>query len=44
VGAARRIPGMTPAAVQNLSLFLEIQRKKARQRPNVPRGTLPGNE
>jgi tRNA uridine 5-carboxymethylaminomethyl modification enzyme len=44
VGAARRIPGMTPAAVQNLSLFLEIQRKKARQRPNVPRGTLPENE
>jgi len=44
LGEARRIPGMTPAAVHNLGLFLEVQRKKARARSNVSRGTLPKNE
>jgi tRNA uridine 5-carboxymethylaminomethyl modification enzyme len=28
LGDARRIPGMTPAAVQNIGLYLEIERKR----------------
>jgi tRNA uridine 5-carboxymethylaminomethyl modification enzyme len=44
LGDARRIPGMTPAAVNNLGLFLEVKRKKARPRSDVSRGTLPENE
>lgn len=39
LGEARKIPGMTPAAVQNLSLYLEIQAKKGVSRAPVSRGT-----
>ncbi len=38
IGEAKRIPGMTPAAVMNLFVFLNRRRRKA-QKPNVPRGT-----
>jgi tRNA uridine 5-carboxymethylaminomethyl modification enzyme len=44
LGEARKIPGMTPAAVQNLALYLEIQRKKAGRRADVPRETWPEDE
>jgi len=44
LGDARRIPGMTPAAVQNLSLQLEIQRKKAGRKAGVSRETSPDDE
>jgi len=39
LGEARKIPGMTPAAVQNLSLYLEIQAKKGVSRAPVSRET-----
>jgi tRNA uridine 5-carboxymethylaminomethyl modification enzyme len=39
VGEAKRIPGMTPAAIMNLYIFLNLE-KKRRKIPNVPRGTL----
>ena len=39
LGEARKIPGMTPAAVQNLSLYLEIQAKRGVSRARVSRGT-----
>lgn len=39
LGEARKIPGMTPAAVQNLSLYLEIQAKRVVSRARVSRGT-----
>jgi tRNA uridine 5-carboxymethylaminomethyl modification enzyme len=39
LGEARRIPGMTPAAVQNIGLYLEIERKKRASKPPVPRET-----
>jgi tRNA uridine 5-carboxymethylaminomethyl modification enzyme len=41
LGEARRIPGMTPAAVQNIGLYLEIARKKRASEPPVPRETGP---
>jgi tRNA uridine 5-carboxymethylaminomethyl modification enzyme len=41
LGEARKIPGLTPAAVQNIGLHLEIQRKKGAQRTSVPRETEP---
>ena len=44
LGEARRIPGMTPAAIQNLALHLEIQRKKAGRRAGVSRETWPDDE
>jgi len=44
LGDARRISGMTPAAVQNLSLYLEVQRKKAGRAAGVSRGTWHENE
>jgi tRNA uridine 5-carboxymethylaminomethyl modification enzyme len=44
LGEAKKIPGMTPAAVQNLGLYLEIRRKRGAQRPPVPRGTGPDDE
>ncbi len=39
LGEARKIPGMTPAAVQNLSLYLEIKAKIGVSRAPVSRGT-----
>jgi tRNA uridine 5-carboxymethylaminomethyl modification enzyme len=39
LGEARKIPGMTPAAVQNLSLYLEIQAKRGVSRARVSRET-----
>lgn len=39
LGEARKIPGMTPAAVQNVGLYLEIERKKRASKPPVPRET-----
>jgi len=44
LGDARRMPGMTPAAVQNLALYLEVQRKTAIRKARVPRGTGPKDE
>ncbi|MGA2361745.1 MAG: tRNA uridine-5-carboxymethylaminomethyl(34) synthesis enzyme MnmG [Candidatus Aminicenantales bacterium] len=44
LGEARKIPGMTPAAVHNLALYLEIQRKKADRRADVPRETWSEDE
>jgi tRNA uridine 5-carboxymethylaminomethyl modification enzyme len=41
LGEARRIPGLTPAAVQNIGLHLEIQNKKASRRAAVSRETEP---
>lgn len=41
IGQAKRIPGLTPAAVVNISLFLKARaRKKSVKRPPVPRETL----
>jgi len=39
LGEARRIPGMTPAAVQNVGLYLEIRRRQRAMNPPVPRET-----
>ncbi len=44
LGEARRIPGMTPAAVQNLSLHLEILRKRGVPAAHVSRETEPEDE
>ena len=44
LGESRRIPGMTPAAVQNLALHMEIQRKKAGRKAVVSRETSPDDE
>ncbi len=35
IGEAKKIPGITPAAIVNLSMYLKIQNRK-----NVPRGTF----
>jgi hypothetical protein len=35
---------MTPAAVHNLSLFLEVQRKMAARKALVPRETIAEDE
>lgn len=39
IGDARMIPGMTPAAVQNIELFIEISRKRKRTEADVSRET-----
>ncbi len=39
LGEARKIPGMTPAAVQNLSFYLEIQAKRGISKAPVSRET-----
>ncbi len=44
LGEARRIPGLTPAAVQNIGLYLEISRKRAFRPAAVPRETGSGDE
>ena len=44
LGEARKMPGMTPAAVQNLSLYLEIQAKRGVSKAPVSRGTCPDDE
>lgn len=44
LGEARTIPGLTPAAVQNIGLHLEIQRKRGTARAPVPRETEPDDE
>ena len=44
IGEAARIPGVTPAAVSSLSLYLEIMRKKAGRAPSVPRETSVDDE
>ena len=44
LGEAKRIPGMTPAAVQNIGLYLEISRKKGSGVTPVPRETGSDNE
>ncbi|MBN2264413.1 MAG: tRNA uridine-5-carboxymethylaminomethyl(34) synthesis enzyme MnmG [Candidatus Aminicenantes bacterium] len=44
IGEARKIPGMTPAAVQNLALYIEIQTKRKALRQPVSRETGPGDE
>jgi len=41
LGEARKIPGLTPAAVQNIGLHIEIQRKKGARMASVPRETEP---
>ena len=44
LGDARMIPGMTPAAVHNLGLYLEVQKKMAGRKAGVSRGTCPEDE
>ena len=44
LGEAKKIPGMTPAAVQNLTIFLEIQRKRGASTAHVSRETRPDDE
>jgi tRNA uridine 5-carboxymethylaminomethyl modification enzyme len=44
LGEARRIPGITPAAVQNIGLHLEILRKRLGRTRSVPRETGPDDE
>ena len=44
LGEARKVSGMTPAAVQNLSFHLEIQAKRGASRASVSRGTCPDDE
>jgi tRNA uridine 5-carboxymethylaminomethyl modification enzyme len=44
LGDARRIPGLTPAALQNLALYLEVRRKRAGRPADVSRGTCAENE
>ena len=44
LGEARKIPGMTPAAVQNIGLNLEIRMKKGVRKTPVPRETEPDDE
>jgi tRNA uridine 5-carboxymethylaminomethyl modification enzyme len=44
LGEARKIPGMTPAAIQNLGLHLEIQRKKSARTATVSRETETDDE
>ncbi len=39
IGEAKKIPGITPAAIVNLHVYLRIQNRK-----NVPRGTFTGHE
>jgi tRNA uridine 5-carboxymethylaminomethyl modification enzyme len=44
LGEAGKLPGVTPAAVQNLALHLEILRKKRLLKAPVPRETGRGDE
>jgi len=44
LGDARKIPGMTPAAIQNIGLHLEIQRKKNARKAPVSRETETDDE
>ena len=44
LGEARKLPGLTPAAIQNIGLHLEIQRKRGVRRASVSRGTGPDDE
>ncbi len=44
LGDARRIPGLTPAAIQNLSLYLEVRKKRAGRKADVSRGTCADDE
>jgi tRNA uridine 5-carboxymethylaminomethyl modification enzyme len=44
LGAAKKIPGMTPAAVQNIGLHLEILRKRNAREASVSRETEPDDE
>jgi len=45
IGEAKRIPGLTPAALFNLSVFVEAERRRRTGKvKNVPRGTLTKNE
>lgn len=44
LGEARKIPGMTPAAIQNIGLHIEIQRKKNARKAPVSRETETDDE
>jgi len=44
IGDARRVPGMTPAALHNVGLHLEILKKKGRRKLPVSRETGPDDE
>jgi tRNA uridine 5-carboxymethylaminomethyl modification enzyme len=44
LGDARKIPGMTPAAVQNIGLHIEILKKKGSRAASVSRETESENE
>jgi tRNA uridine 5-carboxymethylaminomethyl modification enzyme len=44
LGEARKIPGLTPAAVQTIGLYLEVRRKKGASGALVPRETWPDDE
>jgi tRNA uridine 5-carboxymethylaminomethyl modification enzyme len=44
LGEAKRIPGMTPAAIQNIGLHLEIRAKRRAQAARVSRETESDDE
>ncbi|MBM3304425.1 MAG: tRNA uridine-5-carboxymethylaminomethyl(34) synthesis enzyme MnmG, partial [Candidatus Aminicenantes bacterium] len=44
LGEAGRIPGMTPATVQSVALYMEITERKAARKGGVSRGTCPKDE
>lgn len=44
LGEARKILGMTPAAIQNLALHIEIRSRRGIERTPVPRETGPDHE
>jgi len=44
IGEAKKIPGVTPAAIVNLHVYLQVQKRKRQVKQNVPRGTLKNNE
>jgi tRNA uridine 5-carboxymethylaminomethyl modification enzyme len=45
IGEAKRIPGLTPAALFNLSVFVDAERRRRTGKAkNVPRETLTKNE
>jgi tRNA uridine 5-carboxymethylaminomethyl modification enzyme len=44
LGEAKNVPGITPAAISNLSVYLEITRQRKRKKEDVPRGTSVVNE
>ncbi len=44
LGEAKKIPGITPASISNISIHIQAMRKKNLRNSHVPRGTSNGNE